>query len=115
MLSEKNREIAYGQRRYEIFWATQYADHIRENFTHPAHRISFREISELLGATRVIVPQKRGKHRNYFVFLGIFNEVVYETYVTLLAGRGALAGRAIVHTSYRSNKPAYINEVRATL
>jgi len=111
MSAIKNREIIYQGHSYEVFWATLYAEHICTNFPHAQHQIRFGEISDLLQRTLLVNQIRRGTQTNYFVFLGIHSEAVYETYLTLQKGTLSRPGRAIVHTSYRSNKAEYVKAV----
>ncbi len=105
----KNTEIEFEGQRYEVFWKSQFAWHVAQNYLNPDHRITHPEIGDLLTRTKGTVPERNGR----FGFVGIFNGEIYLTIVTLVAGSNRRAGRCVVHTSYRTRDPKHINLLNA--
>lgn len=60
-IPHKNTEIEFEGRWYEIFWKSQFAWHVAQNFPHPDHRITHIEIGDLLTRTRATTPERGGR------------------------------------------------------
>jgi|GEM_PF-1751232 len=100
----KNTEIEFEGQRYEVFWKSQFAWHVAQNYLNPDHRITHPEIGDLLTRVRVVTPERGGR----LGFVGLFRGVAYLTIVTLVPGTNRQPGRCVVHTSYRARDQKYI-------
>jgi hypothetical protein len=108
----QNTYVTHLGQRYEIYWTTQAAQHILENYV--ADQISgvhqgldHRTVSQLLRRARYTVQVLNTARSDYYVFLTGRNRQVYETYVYLMPELTGQPPRCVVVTCYRSNKQAY--------
>jgi len=107
-----NTYLTYEQRRYEIYWTTQAAQHVLKNYladlTGGAHQgLDHRSVSQLLRRTRFIVAVPDDSRPDLYVCLTGRGGQVYETYVYLVTEPAERPPRCVVVTCYRSNKQAY--------
>jgi hypothetical protein len=103
-----NTTVTYKDKKYSIYWTSEAAQHILENFEHPTHAITHTEISQLLRQARFKVPleQETGR-KDYYVFLTARAGRIWETYVYLVEAADGWPARCVVRSSYKSNKEQY--------
>lgn len=96
-MAHKNREIEVAGHRYEIFWTSEYAKHVLDNFPDKDHRINHVEIGQLLGAQ--VYVEHQGNNR--YLFLSYFRSTLYNTFAFLERGTSRRPGRCVVITSFK--------------
>ena len=104
-----NTYITHEGLRYEIYWTSQYAQHVLENYYDPDHGVDHTTISRILQRARYIIPKRgRGRQRPYLhTCLTNYQGVVYESYVFLVPELAAWPARCVVLTCYKSKNPEY--------
>jgi len=105
----QNTYLTHLGQRYEIYWTTQAAQHILENYvtdqTGGVHRgLDHRMVAQLLKRARYVIPVSSDPRPYYHVFLTGRTGQVYETYVYLVPELDARPARCVVVTCYQSNK-----------
>ena len=105
-----NTYVTHEGQRYEIYWTSQYAQHVLENFADPDHGVDHTTISRILQRARHIIPKVgRGRRRPYLhICLTIYQGVVYESYVFLVPELPPWPARCVVLTCYKSRDPDYL-------
>lgn len=108
----QNTYVTYLGQRYEIYWTTQAAQHVLENYVADqlsgVHQgLDHRTVAQLLQRARYTVPVLQDVRPDYYVFLTGRHQQVYETYAYLLPELTGRPPRCVVVTCYRSNKQAY--------
>lgn len=104
-----NSYITHNDQQYAIYWTSQWAQHVLENYTDPGHGVDHTTISRILKRARSIVPKSgRGLRRPYVhVCLTSYQGLVYETYVHLVPELDGWPARCVVITCYKSTRPEY--------
>lgn len=93
----KNLEIEVEGHQYEVFWTSQYAKHVLDNFYDKEHRINHVEIGQLLAN----YAHHEWDSKYKCVFISRFRGTIYNTFAFLQRGTSTRAGRCVVITSYR--------------
>ena len=107
-----NTYLAHEGIRYEIYWTTQAAQHILENYVADqlggVHQgLDHRTVSQLLRRARYILPMHNDTRADLYVCLTGRAGQVYETYVYLVSEPAGRPPRCVVVSCYLSNKQAY--------
>lgn len=107
-----NTYLTHEGTRYEIYWTTQAAQHILENYvadqTGGVHQgLDHRTVAQLLRRARYILPMRNDARIDLYVCLTGRTGQVYETYVYLVSEPADHPPRCVVVSCYRSNKQAY--------
>lgn len=107
-----NTYLAHEGTRCEIYWTTQAAQHILENYVADqmggVHQgLDHRTVSQLLRRARYLLPVSSDPRPYYHVCLTGRAGRVYETYVYLVPELDARPARCVVVTGYQSNKQIY--------
>ncbi|MGY3087342.1 hypothetical protein ACVWYF_000368 [Hymenobacter sp. UYAg731] len=101
-----NTTIEYDGHEYEIFWTSQDARHICQNY-HAADKLHDLHHEEIVTALeRKSFVQDVGKGR--CTFLTKYWDRVYETHVYLKQGTANRPGRCVIKSCCRSNKIDYL-------
>ena len=97
-----NTTIEYNGQKYEIFWTSQDARHICQNYyaADTIHDVHYEEIVTILQQSSFV--QEFGKGR--YTFITSYRDKVYETHVYLKPGTNNRPGRCVIKSCYRSNK-----------
>lgn len=83
-----NTTIAYAGVRYEVYWTSQYAEHILTNFPDPRHGVKHTEIVRILQVAGYV---EKTKKRDFYVFVSEYEGTVFET---LCLPRSRFLGKA---------------------
>jgi len=107
-----NTYLTHQSQRYEIYWTTQAAQHILENYVADqnggVHQgLDHRTVSQLLRRARYILPVPDDPRPDLYVCLTGRANQVYETYVYLVAELAGRPARCVVVSCYQSNKQTY--------
>ena len=107
-----NTYLTHQSQRFEIYWTTQAAQHVLENYltdqSGGVHQgIDHRMVSQLLQRARYVIRVTSDPRPYYHVCLTGRAGQVYETYVYLVPELDARPARCVVVTCYRSNKQIY--------
>ena len=94
-MKHKNLEIEVDGHQYEVFWTSQYAKHILDNFFDKDHRINHVEVGQLLATYVHFEWESKFKG----VFISRFRGTIYNTFAFLERGTSTRAGRYVVITS----------------
>jgi hypothetical protein len=105
-----NTYVTHEERRYEIYWTSQYAEHVMQNYADPRHGVTHTQIAQIIRRARFIFPlQGRGRPRPYYhICLSAYQGELYESYVYLLPELAGSPARCIVVTCYKCQRPEYI-------
>lgn len=117
-MTHLNTYITHEGQRYDIYWTSQYAQHVLENYTDPNHGVTHTEISRIVQRARYIFPpmQGRGRERpNLYVCLSALGGQLYESYVYLLPELQGYPARCVVVTCYKCRRPEYLALFSATV
>ena len=106
-----NTYITHEGQRYSVYWTSEYAQHVLENFADPGHGVDHTTISRILQRARYIIPKVgRGRRRPYLhTCLTVYQGVVYESYVYLVPELAPWPARCVVLTCYKSRNPDYLS------
>jgi len=107
-----NASITYEGTRYEIFWATQYATHVLENFVADRNAGVHKGIDHKLAAqiarkSTYILLEEVKPEPYLHVFLAKLQGKVYETYAYLVPELDGKPPRCVIKTCFVSNKQQY--------
>jgi hypothetical protein len=105
-----NSYLTHEGKRYDIYWTSQYAQHVLENYRDPLHGVTHTEIARIIRRARFIFPkQGRGRQRaDLHVCLSALGGELYESYVLLLPELNDYPARCVVITCYKCRRPDYI-------
>lgn len=111
MAPQFNTYMTHEGQRYEIYWTSQYAQHVMQNYADPGHGVTHTQIAQIIRRARFIFPkQGRGRPRPYYyVCLSAYEGELYESYVYLLPELGGYPARCVVVTCYKCRRPEYIS------
>jgi RNA polymerase sigma factor (sigma-70 family) len=98
--------------RYEIYWTTEAAKHVLENYVKDSNGgvhqgIDHTLISKLLKTARFVVALHEDPRPLYHICLTGYKGKVYETYVYLVPELDHRPPRCVIVSSYVSNKQHY--------
>jgi RNA polymerase sigma factor (sigma-70 family) len=98
--------------RYEIYWTTEAAKHILQNYVKDlgggVHQgIDHTLVAKLVKTARFVVPLPEDPRPLYHVCLTGYRGKVYETYVYLVPELDQRPPRCVIVSSYVSNKQQY--------
>jgi hypothetical protein len=96
-----NTTIAYAGSRYEVYWTSQFAEHVLTNFSDPRHGVKHTEIVRILLAAGYVEETKR---RNVYVFVSEYDGKIFETYAYLSPVTEARPAQCIIVTCYKSSR-----------
>ena len=107
-----NTYLTHQSQRFEIYWTTQAAQHILENYLTDqgggVHQgIDHRLVSQLLRRARYVLPMLDDRRPALYVCLTGRDSRIYETYVYLVAELAGRPARCVVVSCYQSNKQNY--------
>ena len=108
----KNASITHENTKYEIFWSTQYAAHILENYVNDrdggVHKGLDHKLVALVARNSIyILPEEARPEPYLHVFLAKLQGKVYETYAYLVPELDGKPPRCVIKTCYVSNKQQY--------
>ena len=113
-MSHSNTYIKYEGERYEIYWTSNAAKHVLDNYVTdlvngPHHGLDHCEISQLLRRARYVIPGPVFQDARPYIhaFLTGRKSQVFETYVYLVPELDGTPRRCVVVSSYKSNKSQY--------
>lgn len=78
MYKAVNKKVTFERKQYEIFWVTDYVQHIVKRFTHNSHRINIIEIEKLALNAHYVHYKKKD---NLMAGIGRFNGKLYRVLV----------------------------------
>jgi hypothetical protein len=107
-----NTYVTHEGVRYEIFWSTQYAAHILENYIADrdggVHRgLDHKLVAQIVRKAIYILPEEVKPELYLHVFLAKMQGKVYEAYVYLVPELDGKPARCVIKTCYVSNKHKY--------
>ncbi|HET9505504.1 MAG TPA: hypothetical protein VFO93_18315 [Hymenobacter sp.] len=107
-----NTYVTHQGQRYEIYWTTQAAQHVLENYVADLaggvhQRLDHRTVAQLLRRARYVIPVSSDPRPYYHVFLTGRAGRVYETYVYLVPELDGRPARCVAVTCYLSKKQIY--------
>lgn len=105
-----NTYLTHEGKRYSIYWTSQWAQHVLENYPDIHHGVDHTTIGRILQRARYIVPKMgRGLRKPYYhVCLTTYQGVIYESYVHLVPELDGWPARCVVVTCYKCSRPEYI-------
>jgi len=96
-----NTTIAYAGVRYEVYWTSQYAEHILTNFPDPRHGVKHTEIVRILQVAGYV---EKTKKRDFYVFVSEYEGKVFETYAYLIPVSSVRPAHCIIVTCFKSGR-----------
>lgn len=96
-----NTTISYSGVRYEIYWTSQFAEHVLANFTHPSHGVTHTQIVRILKSAGYVEQTKK---KDLYVFVSEFEDSIYETYAYLIPVSIMRHACCVIVTCYKSGR-----------
>lgn len=96
-----NTTISYAGVRYEVYWTSQYAEHILDNFPKPDHGVKHTEIVRILNAAGYVEQTRKPQ---LYVFVSEYKGEIFETYAYLVSVSPIRPAHCVVVTCYKSGK-----------
>jgi hypothetical protein len=107
-----NASVKHGDTSYEIFWATQYATHILDNYVADSnggvHKgLDHKLVAQIVRKSIYILPEDVKPEPYLHVFLAKLQGKVYESYVYLVPELDGRPPRCVIKSCFVSNKQKY--------
>lgn len=105
-----NTYLTFDEQRYSLYWTSQYAQHVMENYADARHGVTHTEIGRIIRRARFIFPkQGRGRPRPYLhICLSAYEGDLYESYIYLVPELDGFPARCVIVTCYKCRRPEYV-------
>jgi len=94
-----NTTISYAGVRYEVYWTSQFAEHVLDNYPDSHHGVKHTEIVRILNSAGYVEQTKK---QNCFVFASEYQGSIYETYAYLIPVSQTRPAHCVIVTCFKS-------------